>query len=114
MDMTPGMEQTPAMGTEPGAAAQEAPQGYCIELHVLADGSYRVFTEPLNTPEEQDEAGKGKSFDSIGAALKEVLDIVKAGGEQENEEEDMNEGFGNEQAEQAKPLMPKGGYEGMM
>jgi len=101
-----GMTQ-PEQGME--QPAQE--QGYCIEIHVLADGSYRVFTESLDSPEEQDEAGKGKPFPSIGEALKEVLDIVKAGGEQENEDEDMAEGYGNEEGEMAQPLMPRGGYE---
>lgn len=72
---------TPEPGDTPDGA-EDLTQGYCIEISVLPDGSYKVSgPEPL--PEEADEekgepgAEQGDDYPSIGAALKGVLDIVK-------------------------------------
>lgn len=67
----------------PAAAAGDVSQGYCIDISVLPDGSFKVSgPEPLEA-EAAEDAGEapgsemGTDFDSIGAALKGVLDIIK-------------------------------------
>lgn len=66
----------------PGAAAGDLSQGYCIEVSVLPDGTFKVSgPEPLavEAAEEQGEAGSemGQDFDTIGDALKGVLAVIK-------------------------------------
>ena len=76
------------MPMEEPAEAMEEPatgdvsQGYSIDISCLPDGSYQVSgPEPL-AEEAAEETGApgsemGETFDSIGAALKEVLRIAK-------------------------------------
>lgn len=65
-------------------AQQDLAQGYCVELHVLPDGTYKVVgPEPLEEEAQEDQgeaAGSeaGKDVSSIGDALKAILGIVKA------------------------------------
>ena len=74
--MAEAVEATPA----PAAAAGDLSQGYCVKLYVYGDGSYGVGApEPLSPDESASE-----SFDTVGAALKGVLDVIKqnpAGGD---------------------------------
>ena len=90
----PGMmdEATASAGAGPDMAPEAAPApagGYLIELYADADGTYRVEgPNPIEATVDADEsAGSVESFPSVGAALKEVLRIVKenpaGGGEQE-------------------------------
>lgn len=75
----------PADALTPGDTA-DAPgdlsQGYSIEISCLPDGSYKVSgPEPLQAEasEEQGEPGseQGDDFPTIGAALKQVLQLIK-------------------------------------
>lgn len=68
---------------EPASATPDLSQGYCIEVSVLPDGTFKVSgPEPLaeEAAEEQGEPGSemGEDVESIGEALKAVLAIVKA------------------------------------
>lgn len=86
--MADAMTAAGAMPAAPAGAPGEAEQGsdlaqgFCIEISVLPDGTYKVSgPEPLadEAAEEQGEAGSelGQDFDSIGAALKQVLQVIK-------------------------------------
>ena len=77
----------PAMPADDAAAggdSEDLTQGYVIEISCLPDGTYKVSgPEPLQE-EAQEEQGetpdaddKGEDFDSIGAALKGVLQMIK-------------------------------------
>ena len=57
----------------PGAAAGDTAQGFCVKLSVFADGTYGV-SGPAAIPSDED---TGETYDSIGAALKGVLELVK-------------------------------------
>jgi hypothetical protein len=83
MPMDENMGESPE-ATE-AAPAADLSAGFCVEIHVTPDGSFFVVgPEPIDEAEEQGE--QGESFDSIGAALKELLRIVRenpiTGGEQ--------------------------------
>lgn len=57
-------------------------QGYTIEVSCLPDGTYKVSgPEPLavEAAEETGAPGSetGQDFDSIGAALKGIMDLIK-------------------------------------
>lgn len=82
-----GMNDMEGAGDTPGAAdeagAGDLSQGYCIEISVLPDGTFKVSgPEPLaaEAKEETGEAGSktGEDFDGIAEALKGVIQIVKA------------------------------------
>ena len=82
----------------PADAAADLTQGYCIEVSVLPDGTFKVSgPEPLaaEAAEEQGEAGSeiGQDFDSIGGALKGVMDIVKANPVGDNEQANFEAGY---------------------
>ena len=49
-------------------------EGYCIELSVLPDGTFKVSGPG---PLKDDEYEEGADFTSIGDALKDVLRIIK-------------------------------------
>lgn len=54
-------------------------QGYVIEIIVKSDGTFAVSKEMLQE-EAAEETGKepADTFDNLGAALKAVMDMVKA------------------------------------
>ncbi|MDP3940357.1 MAG: hypothetical protein Q8R92_19760 [Deltaproteobacteria bacterium] len=57
----------------PASAGGDLSQGYCIEVSVLPDGGFQVSGPgPLKTEEYT-----GEMLDSIGAALKAVIAIIK-------------------------------------
>ena len=56
----------------PASAGGDLSQGYCIEVSVLPDGSYAV-----GAPGPLKEYADAQNFDSIGAALKGVLEVIK-------------------------------------
>lgn len=65
------------------SATPDLSQGYCVELSVLPDGTFKVSgPEPLETEaaEETGEPGSemGEDVRSVGEALKAILAIVKA------------------------------------
>ena len=62
------------MGMPPDEAGGMS-QGYCIELYVLPDGTFTV-SGPEAMPTMKGMEGK-ETYDSIGAALKGVLELIK-------------------------------------
>ena len=96
---------TPAADEATGQGDQgEAPQGYCVELHVKADGTFTVEgpepeseeqQEPSAAPAEGSAApAEGeKSFPSLGEALKAVLEIVRQNPIGQSEQEGFEAGY---------------------
>jgi len=68
-----------APAEEMTAPKTEAEQGYVIEIIVKADGTFAVSKETLQE-EAKEETGKepADTFENLGAALKAVMDMVKA------------------------------------
>lgn len=91
------MPAEPAEAEAPPMAGDMS-QGYCLELSVLPDGTFKVSgPEPLKdeAAEEQGEAYSemGQDYDSIGAALKGVLEILKANPVGDSEQKQFDAGF---------------------
>lgn len=89
---------TAAPDAEAPAESTDLSQGYCIELSVMPDGTFKVSgPEPLQeeAEEEQGEPGSeaGQDFDSIAEAMKGVLRIIKANPVGKDEQADFNAGF---------------------
>ena len=83
----------------PGAAAGDLSQGFCIEVSVLPDGSFKVSgPEPLaaSAAEETGEPASemGDDYTSIGEALKAVLMIIKENPVGSDENAQVEAGFG--------------------
>jgi hypothetical protein len=82
MPVDPADESSTATPS-PASAGGDLSQGYCIEVSVLPDGTFKVSgPEPLQeeaAEEQGEEPGSemGQDYDSIGGALKGVLTIVK-------------------------------------
>lgn len=79
----PGVMPEDEAGASPESATPDLAQGYCVELSVLPDGSFKVSgPEPLEAEaaEETGEPGSemGEDYTSIGEALKAILAITKA------------------------------------
>ena len=99
MAMMDGMND---MGADPmsppaDAAAPAEQAGYEISICVYGDGSFKVKgPEPL-----EDKAGEGETeeagetFDSIGAALKGVLDMIKSNPIGEDAGAQLEAGYGS-------------------
>ena len=92
--------ETPAEDqAEGGEEAGDLSQGYCIELSVLPDGTFKVSgPEPLQeeAAEEQGEAPgseAGEDFESIGEALKGVLTIIKQNPVGDSDQANFEAGF---------------------
>lgn len=113
MDMQDPTAQAPAAP----AAQEPAPQGYCIQICVMADGSFKVSKGdlPMDTdmsagqpdtgmaPDGDQDADDGQTADNIGDALKLALDVYDKAGSQEGEDQ-FAAGFGGAQ----KPAAPGG------
>jgi hypothetical protein len=90
---------------DPAAAAPAAPQGYCIQICVMADGTFKVSKgelpmdmdagqpDPNMAPDGDQDADDGQSADNIGDALKLALDVYDKAGSQEGEDQ-FAAGFG--------------------
>lgn len=63
----------------PASAGGDLSAGYCVEVHVLPDGTFGVSgPEPLAQEAEEGESPTGdQSFPSIGEALKAVLGVIR-------------------------------------
>jgi len=77
--MPQGMEAPDASMGEDGGKTL----AYCVEVYVYADGTFRVTKEAPEAEEAEHEAAGteegagGQDFQSLGEALKGVLDIIK-------------------------------------
>lgn len=84
-----------------GDDTQQSPQGYCIEIHVGADGKISVDVEPEadEAAEEQGEGGessKGQPVSGFKEALQVAMDIYKNDGQIQDAgagDSDFAEGF---------------------
>lgn len=91
----------PADALTPGDtpdAAGDLSQGYSIEISCLPDGSYKVSgPEPLQdeAAEEKGEPGSetGEDFPSVGAALKQVLQLIKENPMSSNADQQFGAGY---------------------
>ena len=80
--MPPAAPMAAPMAAPINAAPAEEmmePQGYVIEIVVKSDGTFAVSKEMLQE-EAMEETGKepADTFENLGAALKAVMDMVKA------------------------------------
>lgn len=88
---------------------------YCIELYVYGDGTFRVSKESSGQEEAEHEAtgteegAGGQDYQSLGDALKGVLDIVKQnpvqGGAQSQFEAGLRQEAPSTPGMPGKPLM---------
>ena len=97
----PDAETAPDDQAEGGAEeAGDLSQGYCLELSVLPDGTFKVSgPEPLaeEADEEQGEAAgseAGQDFTSIGEALKAILSAIKANPVGGSDQSQFEAGYG--------------------
>jgi len=76
------------------AAPAEEMMGYVIEIIVKADGTFAVSKEMLQE-EAMEETGKAPAdtFDNLGAALKAVMDMVKANPVGESDQAQFEAGY---------------------
>jgi hypothetical protein len=79
----PGAQPAPQEDAATESATPDLSQGYCVELSVLPDGTFKVSgPEPLEAEaaEETGEAGSemGEDVKTIGEALRKILEITKA------------------------------------
>jgi hypothetical protein len=105
MDMSTPTSQGMAPPAADPNAAPAAPQGYCIQICVLGDGTFEVSKgelpvdmddgqpDPAMKPDGDNDADDGQSADNIGDALKLALDVYDKAGSQEGEDQ-FAAGFG--------------------
>lgn len=97
-----------AMGDMPAEGAEQAAGGYCIEIYVRPDGTFKVKKEMKEEAPAMEEPGAGPEMtaDNIGDALKLVIDILEKEGSDQADDQ-FDEGFGAKPpAMGAKPGMP--------
>ena len=105
MAATPATPAAAAPAADPDAdqGADDLSKGYVVELSCMPDGTYSVSgPEPLSEEQSEESAGgdagsdaddQGQTFDSIGAALKGVLDIIKQNPMSGNDQDQFNAGY---------------------
>jgi hypothetical protein len=73
--------------------------GYCVELHVMPDGTFRVSgPEPLEQEAAEGESpDEGEPYQSIGEALKGILKVVRDNPPEQDEQAHFNAGLGEAQ-----------------
>jgi len=106
--MTPPAPGAMAPGADPAMGAAPEQGGYCIEIYVRPDGTFKVAKEmkPEPAPMPGEEPGQEMTADNIGDALKLVIDILEREGSDKADNE-FDEGFGAKPAAMgAKPGMP--------
>ena len=107
--MTPGMTADPAAEMPPPQAADSG-QVAEITISIMQDGSFKVYTEsepadPADDPMDDEQAEQGpdaKTANSIGEALKIVLDLYKQVQEQAGQQtaqDQFSEGYNRARAQ---------------
>ena len=69
-------------------------EGYVIEIIVKADGTFAVSKEELQAEAEEGPGEEADSYDSIGQALKAVMEIIKSNPIGESEQSQFDAGYG--------------------
>jgi len=100
MPAAPAMMADPAMAddaamTDDAAMMDETEmaEGYVIEIIVKADGSFAVSKEELRAEAEEGPGEEAMSYDSLGQAMKAVMDIVKQNPVGESEQSQFDAGY---------------------
>ena len=75
------------------AAKTDETEGYVIEIIVKADGSFAVSKEELQAEAEEGPGEEAMSYDSLGQAMKAVMDIVKQNPVGESEQSQFDAGY---------------------
>ena len=96
------MAEDPAMMGEDAMMAEdtammdetEMAEGYVIEIVVKADGSFAVSKEDLRMEAAEGPGEEAMSYDSLGQAMKAVMDIVKQNPVGESEQSQFDAGYG--------------------
>jgi len=92
----PAMADDAAMMADDAAMMAEeepAPEGYVIEIVVKADGTFAVSKEDVRMEAEEGPGEEAMSFDSLGQAMKAVMDIVKENPVGASEQSQFDAGF---------------------
>ena len=76
------------------AADEAAPEGYVIEIMVMADGTFTVSKEEMMAEAEEAPGEEAMSYDSLGQALKAVMALVKDNPMAASEQSQFDAGFG--------------------
>ena len=94
------MAEDPAMMADPAMIDEtelidetEMVEGYVIEIIVKADGSFAVSKEELRAEAEEGPGEEAMSYDSLGQAMKAVMDIVKQNPVGESEQSQFDAGY---------------------
>jgi hypothetical protein len=83
-----------APAEETTAPETEAAQGYVIEIIVKSDGTFAVSKEMLQEEAmEEDGEAPAATFENLGAALKAVMDMVKANPVGESDQAQFEAGY---------------------
>jgi hypothetical protein len=69
-------------------------EGYVIEIIVKADGTFAVSKEELQAEAEEGPGEEATSYDSIGQALKAVMELIKSNPVGESEQSQFDAGYG--------------------
>jgi len=83
MAMMPAMPASDAGAMPMGGGAGDLSQGYCLELSVLPDGTFKVSWPEAIEDKAKDDEGEapyseiGEDFTSIGEALKAIIGKIK-------------------------------------
>lgn len=81
------------MGATPADDAAMA-EGYVIEIMVKADGTFEVAKSDMKSEVEEAPSEDTMSYDSLGQALKGVMDIIKNNPISASEQSQFDAGFG--------------------
>ena len=79
-ERAPAMPEAEAMSPmSPAPAGGDLSQGYCVEVHVLPDGTFGMSgPEPLEMEAAEGENPSGdQQFQSVGEALQAVLAVIR-------------------------------------
>ena len=91
----PAMADNAMMADDAMMAAEEevAPEGYVIEIMVKGDGTFEVAKADLKMEAEEMVAEDTMSYDSLGQAMKAVIDLVKNNPISASEQSQFDAGF---------------------
>lgn len=90
----PAMADDAAMAEDTAMMDEtEMAEGYVIEIIVKADGSFAVSKEELRAEAEEGPGEEAMSYDSLGQAMKAVMDIVKQNPVGESEQSQFDAGY---------------------
>ena len=95
-DAAMAADDTAMMADDAAMMAEDAPvdEGYVIEIIVKADGTFAVSKEELRVEAEEGPGEEAMSYDSLGQALKAVMELIKSNPIGESEQSQFDAGYG--------------------